>query len=235
MVNLQTLPKTLWRHHGDKVQKLVSLQPVADRKTWTVKVKIYSYGQRTQVLFSGGWSLFVIDNGLAKGDRLKFTLTERSMFEVVMLRKGGRDPKVTSVLRPKKLLKDSERSPTKKLVAGQHVNVPNKRSMKSVREMDHRCAEGETIAKDSIAHSASNITCGASSKSISDMDSHFFEALEIPSDMDSHFFEPSKSPSDMDSHSFELSEVPSDMDSIFFEPVSLELKPSNLELREVSC
>jgi hypothetical protein len=216
------LPARLWQQHGDKVQKFVILQPVVDRKMWTVELRIYFPKKLPQVVFRGGWRLFVVGNGLGIGDRLKFTLTERSKFEVAILRCGG-DPKVPSVLRPKVMPMDSKcsRRRAKNCVAPQYMDVMRDKGVTSERELNGPFAKEAGTAEDRIVHSTSNIAYEASSKSPSDMDCHFFEALEIAgSDMDSHFFESLGFPPDLDSHFLESSELPSDMDSHFFESVS---------------
>lgn len=70
------------REHGAKIQENVKLISRATGRSWTVEVIVYHPHERPQVMFCRGWSAYASFNCLVEGDRLTFTLTAMSEFEV---------------------------------------------------------------------------------------------------------------------------------------------------------
>ncbi|KAG0568220.1 hypothetical protein KC19_6G003600 [Ceratodon purpureus] len=79
-----TLPSLFVRQHADKIRLSAILQSKAtSRRKWTVQIVVRHPEKNPQVMFyGGGWKDFAAFNGLVEGDRLTFTLTAMSEFEV---------------------------------------------------------------------------------------------------------------------------------------------------------
>jgi hypothetical protein len=90
---LQTLPSWFVREHGDKIRLSAVLQTKASGGKWTVQISDYHPERNPQVIFYGrGWKDFAVCHGLAAGDRLTFTLTAMSEFEVSISDNAGDSP-----------------------------------------------------------------------------------------------------------------------------------------------
>lgn len=83
------MPIWFVREQGTKIQESVQLISKATGRTWTVEVVVYHPQKHAQVMFCGGWTAFASFNCLVEGDRLTFTLTAMSEFEVGISRSAG--------------------------------------------------------------------------------------------------------------------------------------------------
>jgi hypothetical protein len=132
---LQTLPSWFVREHGDKIRLSAVLQTKASGGKWTVQVVVRHPERNPQVMFyGGGWKDFAACHGLAAGDRLTFTLTAMSEFEVSISDNAGDSPipwprKRSKTTRSSQRLRDKSHVKNATVQKPKH-NVPGPRPRK---------------------------------------------------------------------------------------------------------